>query len=73
MINRIKQYWYSSAIFRISLGVIGGAIAGYAYYYFIGCRAGTCAITGDPLNSTAYGAMMGLILAFPGRSDKEKK
>jgi hypothetical protein len=40
-------------------GVILGAMVGYAYYYFIGCTSGTCAITSKPINSTLYGALMG--------------
>jgi len=48
---------------RLALaGVAIGAIAGYAYYHFVGCASGTCAITSRPLNSTAYGAMMGGLL-----------
>jgi hypothetical protein len=42
----------------ITGAVIGGA-AGYAYYYWIGCASGTCAITSQPVNSTLYGALMG--------------
>lgn len=34
------------------LGALLGAAAGYAYYYFVGCSSGTCAITSKPLNST---------------------
>jgi hypothetical protein len=41
------------------LGVVIGAIAGYLYYYFVGCASGTCAITSKPFNSTLYGALMG--------------
>jgi len=41
-----------------------GAVAGYAYYYFIGCHSGTCPITSKPLNSTVYGALMGLLIAW---------
>jgi hypothetical protein len=44
------------------LGIILGAIGGYAYYHFVGCESGTCAITSKPLNSTLYGAMMGGLL-----------
>lgn len=43
------------------IGTIVGAGLGYAYYYFIGCANGTCAITSKPLNSTLYGALMGLL------------
>ena len=45
--------------------VLAGAVLGFAYYYFIGCRTGTCPITGNPYVSTLYGAFAGLILTFP--------
>ena len=48
-------------IIKIVLPVILGALGGYLYYYFIGCN-GSCAISGRPENSTAYGIMIGLIL-----------
>ena len=41
------------------IGLLVGALAGYAYYYFVGCASGTCSITSSPVNSTLYGAMMG--------------
>lgn len=44
------------------LGILIGAIAGYAYYHFVGCASGTCAITSKPVNSTLYGAIMGGLL-----------
>ena len=40
------------------IGVALGAIAGYAYYYFVGCASGQCAITSNPVNSTVYGMVM---------------
>ncbi len=46
-------------------GIVIGGVLGWMYYYFVGCRTGTCAITGNPVNSTLYGAMMGLIWVFP--------
>lgn len=44
------------------LGILLGGILGYAYYHFIGCTTGTCAITSKPLNSTVYGMLMGYLL-----------
>jgi LytS/YehU family sensor histidine kinase len=44
------------------IGVIVGLIAGYAYYFYLGCASGTCAITSKPLNSTLYGGLMGGLL-----------
>lgn len=49
-------------ILKHKLSIIGflvGAFGGYAYYHFVGCASGTCAITSKPLNSTLYGALMG--------------
>lgn len=43
-------------------GIIVGAIAGYLYYFYVGCVSGTCSITSKPINSTLYGAMMGGLL-----------
>lgn len=41
------------------IGVVLGAIGGYAYYYYVGCVSGQCAITSSPVNSTVYGMIMG--------------
>ena len=41
-----------------------GSLAGYGYYYFIGCN-GTCSITSSSVNSIAYGAIVGLVMGFP--------
>jgi hypothetical protein len=51
-----------NAIILTAVGVVIGAIAGYAYYHYVGCASGTCAITSKPLNSTLYGALMGGLL-----------
>lgn len=44
------------------LGIVIGAVGGYAYYHFVGCSSGSCSITSRPLNSTVYGALMGGLL-----------
>jgi hypothetical protein len=41
------------------LGIVLGAIAGYAWYRFVGCSTGTCPITSNPWTSTLYGGVMG--------------
>ncbi|HPI36337.1 MAG TPA: DUF6132 family protein [Ignavibacteriaceae bacterium] len=51
------------------LPVAAGAILGYAYYYFIGCNSGACAIQSNPYYSTIYGAIIGAIFLIP---DKKK-
>jgi len=47
------------ALLLTGIGIAIGAIAGYGYYFYVGCASGTCAITSKPLNSTLYGALMG--------------
>lgn len=44
------------------LGILLGAAGGFAYYHYVGCASGTCPITSRPLNSTAYGALLGGLL-----------
>ena len=56
---------------KLGLGVILGGAIGYAYYYFIGCKSGTCAITSSPVNSTLYGVMLGALLTFPTKKKKK--
>jgi hypothetical protein len=56
-----------------AIGIVIGAVAGYLYYFYVGCASGTCAITSKPLNSTLYGALMGgllfnMIITYPKKS-----
>ena len=56
-------------LFKRILPVLGGAVLGYLYYYFIGCN-GSCPISGSPYISTLYGAGLGLLWALPLSSKK---
>ncbi|MGB0977811.1 MAG: hypothetical protein ACPGVV_00375 [Croceimicrobium sp.] len=57
--NSLKQLFSK---FRFTLvGIILGLALGYLYYAQIGCEDG-CTITGSPLNSSLYGALMGGLL-----------
>ena len=47
-------------VLRLIIGVVLGALGGFAYYRFIGCAGGTCPITGNPVISTLYGALIGV-------------
>jgi len=45
--------------YALALGV--GALAGFAYYQYVGCYSGSCPITSSPINSTIYGGVMGVL------------
>lgn len=50
-------------------GFVLGGIAGYAYYYFVGCASGSCPISSNPVISTLYIGLMGAVL---GAGSKKK-
>ncbi|MBP8640987.1 MAG: rhodanese-like domain-containing protein [Oscillospiraceae bacterium] len=43
--------------------LIGGIIGYFVFYKLIGCSNGTCPITANPYISTAYGVVLGILLA----------
>ncbi|MCE9578933.1 MAG: DUF6132 family protein [Deltaproteobacteria bacterium] len=47
---------------RLVVAVLLGALAGYGFHRFVGCRSGTCAIWANPYLATLYGAVLGLAL-----------
>ncbi len=63
-----KKLWIRFAFF-----VAIGAILGYGYYYFIGCRTGTCPLTSNPLISTLYGSFFGGVLGMDSRLFRKQK
>lgn len=44
------------------IGALIGGVAGFAYYYFVGCSSGTCPITSNPYISVVYGGFLGYLL-----------
>jgi len=48
---------------RIALFAVGGALAGWLYYRFVGCRSGACPLTSNPIVSSLYGAALGVLFA----------
>ena len=57
-----KEFFKSGNFWKPFLGVTLGGLAGFLYYYFVGCSSGSCAITSSPYMSTIYGGLMGLFV-----------
>ena len=58
-------------------GLVIGAIAGWCYWFFVGCASGTCPITSSPVISTIYGGILGalgisLFKKETGKSNKKQ-
>ena len=50
-----------------------GAIGGYLYYRLVGCVSGACFITSNPVISTIYGGVIGLLIGFIITPSKKKE
>jgi len=48
---------------RPAMFALGGALAGILYYHFIGCTAGSCPITSNPVSSMIYMGLIGWLLS----------
>lgn len=62
--EKIKAFIKKNMRWQLAAAIVIGAIVGYAYYYFIGCQGGTCAITSNPYNSTLYGVLFGFVIGL---------
>lgn len=58
----IKSIFASRKNLLTLTGILLGLAGGYLYYYFIGCRTGTCPITSSPWLSMLWGAAVGYLL-----------
>jgi hypothetical protein len=45
------------------LGIIIGGVAGYLYFFFVGCNTGSCPITSHSYSSAFAGGLMGYLVA----------
>lgn len=63
--------WLKKSIPDI-IGAIIGGIAGFIYYYKVGCVSGTCAITSNPWLSILWGTIMGYLIVGVFTSKRNK-
>jgi predicted MFS family arabinose efflux permease len=58
----VKEFFTSWHFWKPFLATFIGALAGFLYYYYIGCSSGTCAITSNPYMSIIMGGLLGLFV-----------
>jgi hypothetical protein len=61
-LTRLKEFFRSWRFWKPFLAVATGVLAGFLYYYFIGCNSGSCPITGNPYMSMIWGGLLGFFL-----------
>jgi hypothetical protein len=54
-------------ILKTVIGLVIGGGLGFAWYRFVGCSTGTCPLTSNPVISTLYGAVLGVLVAVSFR------
>ena len=69
----LKQEFNKIDFKKLLIGLMIGAIGGFAYYYFIGCTSGSCPITSNPYLMTVYGMFFGAVLFFKKKKLSEEK
>jgi hypothetical protein len=57
----------------VLIGIVLGSVAGFLYWYYVGCASGTCAITSSPVNISIYGALMGGLFFSILKGEKKLK
>lgn len=60
--NALKQFFTSRKFWKSAIALIIGGIAGFMYYYFIGCKSGSCPITSNSYISIIWGGLLGLFM-----------
>jgi Family of unknown function (DUF6132) len=61
--DQMKKY------LKLTLYGLIGAVAGYAYYYFIGCsNGGSCPLTSNWYVTTLYGTAAGIVMGLPKKA-----
>ncbi len=57
---------------RVLAGVVAGGIAGFLYWQFIGCNAGSCPLTSNPYNTVMLFAATGGLMAWDNKQKGTK-
>jgi hypothetical protein len=65
----IGRFFKSARFWKTIIGIVIGATGGFLYFYFIGCKSGSCPITGNPYGSIAAGGFFGFLIT--GLFDKK--
>ncbi len=69
--KKILQFIHNNA--KILIGVLGGVILGYLYWYYIGCYWGTYPLSAECWVNCSYGGILGGFVMSLFNRDNWKK
>lgn len=58
----VKEFFRSSYFWKPFLSIIIGGLSGFLFFYFVGCKSGSCAITSNPYSSIITGSLIGFLI-----------
>ena len=58
----VKEFFKSWSFWKPFLGIILGGLGGFLFFYFVGCKSGSCAITSNPVSSILMGSFLGFFI-----------
>lgn len=67
----MKQLLKRNNLLTVAGAAVGG-LAGFGWWYYIGCASGACPITSSPYLSVLWGMMIGGLLVSSFRKEEAK-
>jgi presenilin-like A22 family membrane protease len=67
----LMEFFRSRYFRRSVLMILAGGLAGFLFFYFVGCKSGTCPITSNPYNSIITGSLLGFLITKPDEISKK--
>ena len=58
----MKNFFKKNFKLHHIIGIVLGAVAGYIYYYKVGCKTGVCPLKSNPYTMVLYGVLLGYLL-----------
>ena len=66
-----KSFSKKIDIKRLIIGAVIGAVSGFLYYYFVGCKTGNCPIQSNPYYMVLYGVFFGIVLFYKNKNSNK--
>ena len=60
--KNIKEFLKSWYFWKPFLGIIIGGLGGFLFFYFVGCKSGSCAITSHSYSTIIFGGLAGYLI-----------